>query len=442
MPDLAAFLILPVTGLLWLLLGMWIPGGSERFYLLVPPAFLAYFLLTSAAAWKELKQLLPIVCTLLAVLTLLCSLYGRGMTSWAGGDSDELFPSSIRSEVLLAVYFSTAVILLVLGTRDVLRRLAARFAGASEMNLRLNDLRLRLGDTLVVAVLFAVGVPYVLSILYVHRFKVPNAKPPADSEGRSFEDVSFQTDDGLTIRGWFIPADETSERTLVICHGLGANRSMFLPYLEVGHALRANVLLFDFRDHGASDGHTVSFGGRERLDVLAAVRYLRAQRPAQAREVIGLGISMGASALTLAAADIEPPLEAVILDSGFASALDLTDSVLGAFPAVVRPWLALLGVPLASLHAGCWLPGVRPVDRIAAVRAPVLIIHAGEDRLIPPFHAERLYRSAVEPKTRWITPSGGHGAALFVARAEYVRLVRQLVGEKAGQQQSPTLMGQ
>jgi fermentation-respiration switch protein FrsA (DUF1100 family) len=358
------------------------------------------------------------------------------MTSWAGGGSEQFFPRTLRSEVLIAVYFCTAVILIVLGTRDVLRklvrRLEARFAGAPEKNSRPNSLRFRLGDTLVVAVLFAVGVPYVLSILYVHRFKVPNAKTPADSEGRSFEDVSFQTDDGLRIRGWFIPADESSERSLVICHGLGANRSMFLPYLEVGRALRANVLLFDFRGHGASEGHTVSFGGRERLDVLAAVRYLRALRPAQAREVIGLGISMGASALTLAAADIEPPLKAVILDSGFASALDLTDSVLGAFPAVVRPWLTLLGVPLASLHAGCWLPGVRPVDRIASLRAPVLIIHAGEDRLIPPFHAERLYQSAVEPKTLWSTPSGGHGAALFVARAEYVRLVRQLVGENAG----------
>ena len=73
------------------------------------------------------------------------------------------------------------------------------------------------------------------------------------------------------------------------------------------NALAANVLLFDFRGHGDSDGHTISLGRHERLDVLAAVHYLRAQRAEQARTVMGLGISMGASALTHAAAEIEPP---------------------------------------------------------------------------------------------------------------------------------------
>src|SRR5438552_1731000 len=40
MPGLARGLILPVSGLFWLLLGFWVPGGSERFYLLVPPHLL------------------------------------------------------------------------------------------------------------------------------------------------------------------------------------------------------------------------------------------------------------------------------------------------------------------------------------------------------------------------------------------------------------------
>jgi pimeloyl-ACP methyl ester carboxylesterase len=286
---------------------------------------------------------------------------------------------------------------------------------------------------LVLAVLLGLGIPYLLSILYVHRFKVPNAKTPADYAGRSFEDVTFPTDDGLTLCGWFIPAEEPSERSLVICHGLGANRSMFLPYLGVGQVLRANVLMFDFRGHGTSDGHTVAFGGLERLDVLAAIRYLRTERPEQAREVIGLGISMGAASLTLAAAEAEPPLKAVILDSGFARAAELTDSVLAAFPDAVRPWLTLPGIPLASLHAGCWLPGVRPVDRIGALRAPVLIIHAAGDLLIPPAHAQRLYERAAEPRSLWITSSGGHGAALFGAREEYLRAVRQLLPGQAAE---------
>ena len=74
-----------------------------------------------------------------------------------------------------------------------------------------------------------------------------------------------------------------------------------------GNALADNAVMFDFRGHGDSDGHTISLGRHERLDVLAAVHYLRAQRAEQARPVMGLGISMGASAPTHAAAEIEPP---------------------------------------------------------------------------------------------------------------------------------------
>src|SRR5262249_23127655 len=157
----------------------------------------------------------------------------------------------------------------------------------------------------------------------------PIADPATACPGRTFEPVAFVTADDFTLRGWFVPAAEgPSSRTLVICHGLGAHRSLFLPYPAVGGALQIDVLLFDFRGHGDSDGHTVGRGCDERLDVLAAVSYVRTERPGQAEEVLGLGISMGSSGLIYAAAEVDPPLDGVIVDSGFASASDLTDSVL------------------------------------------------------------------------------------------------------------------
>jgi len=116
---------------------------------------------------------------------------------------------------------------------------------------------------------------------------------------------------------------------------------------------------------------------------------------------------MGSAALLRAAAELERPLDAVIVDSGFASALDLTDSILAAFPAPLRPCLTLPGVPLASLHAGCWLPEVRPEDRIGLIRAPVLIVHSRRDALIPFAHGLRLHeRAAGRNPCCWQTPTG------------------------------------
>src|SRR5262249_30267548 len=113
--------------------------------------------------------------------------------------------------------------------------------------------------------------PYVQAALFIYRFKVPNPYSTQELLERDSEEVEFGTEDGLTIRGWFLPAKSgCPSRTLIICHGLGANRSNFLPYVQVGDALGANVLIFDFRGHGDSDGHTVTIGYKEKLDVLAA----------------------------------------------------------------------------------------------------------------------------------------------------------------------------
>src|SRR5262249_41498850 len=155
--------------------------------------------------------------------------------------------------------------------------------------------------------------------------------------------------DGVRLRGWFIPAATRSERTVLFCHGIGANRSQVLYYLKVADALGANVLAYDSRGHGDSDGHTVTMGHKEKDDVLTALAYLRNERPAQARQVIGLGVSMGTSGLIGAAAEVEPPLAGLIVDSGFAAVVEVTDGVLRGVPAELRSLLTVPGVPLASL---------------------------------------------------------------------------------------------
>jgi fermentation-respiration switch protein FrsA (DUF1100 family) len=270
--------------------------------------------------------------------------------------------------------------------------------------------------------------PYVQATLFVYRFKVPNPYSTQELIQRDSEEVEFTTEDGLLIRGWFLPAKSARpSRTLIICHGLGANRSNFLPYVQVGDALEANVLIFDFRGHGDSDGHTVTIGYWEKLDVLAAVKYLREERPNQAREVFAIGISMGSAALIRAAAEVNPPLNGIIVDSGFPSARELTNHVLAQYPSAVRPFIAGPGVPLACLHAGCWLPDVRPIDDIARVRAPLLMIHDQGDGLMILENAQRLFNQAMEPKKMWVTRIGSHGSSFFGAREDYLQTVRDFL---------------
>jgi pimeloyl-ACP methyl ester carboxylesterase len=432
--------ILTTAALGWWLLNPWLPRGSERFYLLLPPVLLATYLVFVPEGGKLLRHQASRTCLFLGLLTAASTLYAFHLGSLlAPPAATGFFQRLSLVEVLVAVYFVVALTLVLMLPLSVLRLLVSwsrtRPPPLSEAKTPAGR-RAQLRQALLEVPLVLAMVPLLLAALQIHRLKVPNPVTPRELAGRVYEDVAFQAADGLTIRGWFLPAAEPSSRTLLICHGLSANRTNFFPFVGIGDDLHANVLLFDLRGHGDSDGHTVSFGYWEKLDVLAAVDYLRRARPEQAREVIGLGVSMGASALILAAAEVEPPFDALVADSSFASAVELTDQVLSIFPAPLRALLAAPGVPLASLHAGCDLNWVRPINAIGRVRAPVLFVHAAADGLIPVEHSRRLYEATQTPKRLWVTDTGGHGSSLR-DREGYRQAVLQLFDER----RSPGLTG-
>src|SRR5262249_430423 len=146
---------------------------------------------------------------------------------------------------------------------------------------------------------------------------------------------------------------------------------------------------------------------------------------------------MGSAALIRAAAEVNPPLDGIIVDSSFASAQDLTNRVLSQYPSAVRPFIAGPGVPLACLHAGCWLPDVRPIDDIARVRAPLLMIHDQADDLMILENAQKLFNQALKPKKLWVTRNGSHGSSFFGARQDYLQTVRDFFKCRASPPKTP-----
>lgn len=112
--------------------------------------------------------------------------------------------------------------------------------------------------------------------------------------GLEFEDVSFDTEDGLTLRAWHIPARD-SRKLLIFNHFMLANRAGALPnpdwgnvsvdFMPIYKALTEagySVLTYDMRNHGASDLYRDGACGLthwEYRDVLASVRFARDQYP-------------------------------------------------------------------------------------------------------------------------------------------------------------------
>ena len=166
--------------------------------------------------------------------------------------------------------------------------------------------------------------------------------------------------------------------------------------------------------------------------MVAAARFLRRQPELAGCRIGALGMSMGAAAAIIAAAQ-EPVIEAVVADSGFTS---LRAIVVGGLRLLYRlpafPFAPLI-VRFGEVLIGARIGAMRPIDFIARIAPrPVLIVHGERDRLIPIAEAHALYAAARQPVELWIVPDSGHARAASKAAEEYLRRVDRFFGDALG----------
>ena len=274
-----------------------------------------------------------------------------------------------------------------------------------------------LGRALCTAVVFF---SVFLSVVVTHRFKIADGQDPQSIFSIPFESIRIPTPDGLQLDGWFIPQDG-ADRTIVICHGAGANKGNFVWFLGPLADHGYNVVFFDFRAHGGSTGRQTTYGLREQTDVKAVVDWLKRERPARSRKIVGLGSSQGAMALALAAAE-EPRIDAVILDSPFVSPSELALERARKVP-VVGPAMIRLILGEMSLWTGTNFLDASAERAVASLGPrPVLVIHGSEDVMMPSSHSQRLYDAARGPRDLWFGP-GPHSNIITEAPSDYARRV-------------------
>ncbi|HEX9069176.1 MAG TPA: alpha/beta fold hydrolase [Ktedonobacterales bacterium] len=240
---------------------------------------------------------------------------------------------------------------------------------------------------------------------------------PADLPVR---EVSFRASDGTRLAGW-LAVRSPDAPSVILVHGFKSTRVSMLPWARFLFAAGYNVLLYDSRGCGQSDGWHIGLGAREPDDVLGAVRYLRGVPDLRDHRFAALGVSLGAGVVVLAGAR-EPSLLAVVADSSWADERPQLDRMSG-LPAGPLTIPALPYEPaLVNTLIGADLSAARPVAEVGRI-APraVLFIHAADDaNSTTPLSGERaLYAAAHEPKAEWVTPSGGHAGALAAHPAEY-----------------------
>jgi fermentation-respiration switch protein FrsA (DUF1100 family) len=241
----------------------------------------------------------------------------------------------------------------------------------------------------------------VLALLYTGQrallFPRSTDKITAAQAGlQDFEDIVLTTPDGERLVAWWKPP-MPGKALILYFHGNGGSlwnrRFRARSLTQSGRGL----LLVSYRGYAGSTGSPSEEGLR--IDAHAA--YAWATLSYEPARIVLYGESLGTGVAVHLAAERE--VGGLILDAPYTSTADVAQTIYWYVPV---NWLMR--------------DQFRSLDRIGAVRAPILVMHGERDGVIPIGFGERLFAAAPEPKQFLRIPGAGHSRNLESGGGEAV----------------------
>ena len=233
------------------------------------------------------------------------------------------------------------------------------------------------------------------ALLFPSRRINPRAMPAVCSD-RKFSVGAIALD------GWVCgPPGGATRGTVVYLHGVADNRGSSIGAIERLVPLGYNVIAYDSRAHGTSEGDRCTYGYAEKRDLQHVLDQ------AGAVDVILIGHSLGA-AVALQTAAIEPRVRAVVAASSFSDLRTIATERASLFPA----WSLGPAFERAERDGQFVVDEVSPAKAAARITVPVLLVHGAQDRDTPPIHSQRVFDALRGPKKMLTVPNAGHNDVL------------------------------
>ena len=246
-----------------------------------------------------------------------------------------------------------------------------------------------LRTTLITAALIYLALLIAIYLLQRHLLYHPSRTQlsPEETGLAGVKVVNLATQPDEKLIAWYAPA-QAGKPTILFFHGnagdIAGRAERFAYYQRAGYG----VMFLSYRGYGASTGSPSEAGLLS--DANAAHGWL-VEHDVPASNIVLVGESLGTGVAVQLAA--HKPVGAIALEAPFTSTADV---------ARLSYWWLPVGLLMKDQF--------KSIDYVKDIRAPLLVMHGTDDRLIPLRMGEQLYAAAREPKEFVAIANGTHGS--------------------------------
>ena len=274
---------------------------------------------------------------------------------------------------------------------------------------------------ILLTVLVLSGIAFVVAVWIVGGRLVESANRTVGPPPEDFpcETITIESESGSKLAAWYAPSPG-STATVILLHPVRSDRRAMLDRARFLADHDYDLLLIDMQAHGESLGENITCGHREKLDVAAAVDFVRKRHPDHR---IGIdGWSLGGAATLLA---VPLGVDAIVIESVYPT---ISEAVynraairLGPLNHLVAPALLCQLKPRLGFSPS----ELRPIDFVNRVGCPLLVLAGDADAHTPLEETQRMFAEAEEPKRLVVFENAAHEDLMAFDRKLYETEVGQ-----------------
>jgi len=244
------------------------------------------------------------------------------------------------------------------------------------------------------------------------------------------EKVEIKSKDGLTLRGFYIPAGRPGNKMVLLAHGFVSNRCDFACAVKAYHEdMGYNILMPDHRCHGESDGKYIGFSSLEWPDAIEWVEAFQG-RLGDHPLVALHGASMGGNVVLNANANNPPAcVKCVVADCPFTSGYEMVKNVAKKelhlhYP----PGIWAMAMWFRVFTGKSLVKDTNALRIVGNMKVPTLYVHGEADPYVPAWMGRALYDATKVEKDCLFVDGAGHGFSYAVGKEAYEAKLREFYG--------------